>query len=68
MFHLAIPVAIIVAVKAYFALHGLSIGMAAMKAGYRAHKNGGDVIDAAISAGATEAAARLLQDSLRRVC
>ncbi len=66
MIHIAIPVAIVVAVKAYFAAHGLSIGVAAMRAGYKAHRNGDDVVSAAIEAGATRAAACLLQDSLRR--
>lgn len=61
-----LPVAIVAAVKAYFALHGLSIGMAAMQAGYKAHRNGDDIIEAAIEAGASKAAACLLQDWLHR--
>lgn len=68
MIHFAIPVAIIVAVKGYFALHGLSIGISALRAGYRAHRNNEDVVDAAISAGASQAAACLLRDALNRYC
>jgi hypothetical protein len=68
MIHFIIPFAILVAIKGYFLAHGLSIGMAAIKAGYRAHRNGEDVVDAAIRAGATSAAADLLRDGLRRLC
>jgi hypothetical protein len=66
MFHLVIPVAIIASIKGFFLLHGLSISVAAMEAGYKAHVNGDDVVEAAIKAGATRAAAILLSDALRK--
>jgi hypothetical protein len=69
MFHLAIPVAIIVAIKAYFAFHGVQIGIAAFEAGYKAYRRGGDeedVIEAAVRAGATRAAALILFDALKK--
>jgi hypothetical protein len=68
MIHLAIPVAIIAAVKLFFVIHGLTISVAAMEAGYRAHNRGDDVIEAALTAGATRAAAVLLSDALRKYC
>lgn len=68
MLHLAIPVALILSIKAFFLVHGLSISVAALEAGYRAHRNGEDVILAAVNAGATRAAATLLADGLRRYC
>lgn len=66
MIHFLIPAAILVAIKGYFLAHGVSIGVSALNAGYRAHKNGEDVVDAAIRAGATRAAAFVLKDALRR--
>lgn len=65
---LIIPAALILSIKAFFLAHGLTIGMSAIKAGYKAHKNGDDVVEAAVSAGASTAAAILLRDSLRRYC
>lgn len=62
-----IPVAIVAAIKTYFAVHGLAIGMDAMKAGYKAHCNGDDVVEAAIRAGASKAAACLLESCFRRL-
>jgi hypothetical protein len=61
-----IPVAILAAIKAYFVYHGASIATAAIKAGYKAHRNGDDVAEAAIEAGASKAAACLLEDWFRR--
>lgn len=61
-----IPVVIVAAVKAYFLHHGLSIGSAAMQAGFKAYRNGDDIVDAAIDAGASRAAACLLRDAFYR--
>jgi hypothetical protein len=63
-----IPLAILGAIKVFFAVHGLVISMAALEAGYKAHRKGEDAFEAAIQAGATKAAALLLQTILRRVC
>ena len=57
-----IPAALLAAVKAYLVYHGIQIGMAAILAGYRAHRRGDDVVSAAIEAGASRAAAYALQD------
>lgn len=68
MIHIAIPIVIIASIKAFFILHGLTISVAAMEAGYKAHRRGEDVIEAALAAGATRAAAVLLSDGLRKYC
>jgi uncharacterized protein YqfA (UPF0365 family) len=61
-----IPVVLVASIKAFFVIHGLSISVAAMEAGYRAYRNGDDVVDAAVSAGATRAAAVLLSDAFKK--
>ena len=66
MVHFLIPAGMLIAIKGYFLAHGVNIGIAALQAGYKAHKNGEDVVNAAIKAGATKAAAFVLQDALRR--
>ena len=61
-----IPVAaaLIMAAKAYFVLHGIHIATRAIIAGARAHMAGEDVIEEAMKAGASAAAADALQDFL----
>ncbi len=68
MIHFVLPLVLIGTIKAFFLAHGLSISMAAARAGYNAHKNNEDVVKAAINAGATEAAAQLLRNALRKYC
>ena len=59
---LAIPLALLAALKAYLLYHGVQIGMSAILAGYRAHRRGDDIVSAAVEAGASRAAAFALQD------
>jgi hypothetical protein len=56
---------VIAFVKAYFIKHSVAIGLAAIRAGLTAYMSGGDVADAATRAGASEAAADLLEDALK---
>lgn len=59
--------AIILAVKAYFLAHGASIGALAIVAGVKAAMSGRDPVKAAISRGASAAAADLLNDFLKNL-
>jgi hypothetical protein len=68
MIHIVLPIALIASIKLFFLTHGLSISMDALQAGYRAHRNGQDVVEAAIAAGASRAAAILLGNALKKYC
>lgn len=59
--------AIVLAVKAYLLAHGLSIGAAAILAAVNASINGKDPFKAAMSKGASAAAASLLVDAIKHV-